>query len=123
MDRYEEYINEQMWKWAEARRIAKLNTTLMLEGNYDNKVMLECASRMKVLQECEAALLDLGVRDKIPQQLRNYIDARLDKGCSLCWFSSSGEKHADCRKKIDRYFDTEETLAVYAGHFCDPAKT
>lgn len=106
-----------IFEWAEARASASENTRLMLESNFSKLVMEECAKRMKRLNYCELELLSL--TQDLPQPLRNYMEARLDKGCASCWLTSSLPAHSECRRKIDRYFQTEEDLFLFAKNFCD----
>jgi hypothetical protein len=114
-----EYISRLLWEWAEARAAANENTTLMVKAGFTEPVMQECAARMQRLYRCEDEMLSLN--HSIPQALQNYIDARMDRGCSACWLSSAGTQHLECERKIDRYFQTEKELYEYARLECDPA--
>jgi hypothetical protein len=113
-----EYVKHSIWEWSEAKAAAKENTTLMTESGFSESVMNECAKRMERLGYAETGLME--IQANIPQPLQNFIDARQDKGCMSCWLSSAGPKHPDCRKKIDRFFQTEKDLFCYARNFCSP---
>src|ERR1035437_91327 len=107
-----EYVTHLLWEWSEARSAANENTDLMVKSNFSQTVMEECAHRMKRLQYCEEEMLELS--NVIPQELKNFIDARHDKGCSYCWLSSiRSSQHRDCARKIARYFQTEKDLYFY----------
>ena len=107
-----EYVSELIKLWAEAREEANQNTALMQDQDFSEQVMEECARRMKRLHFCEAELMELS--NSIPKALENFIEARKDKGCAACWLSSWMAEHRDCRKKMDRYFQTERELFSYA---------
>ena len=115
-----EYISRLIWEWAEARAAADENTKLMVERDFSAAVMEECAKRMKRLGYAEDEMLLL--THSIPQELQNYIDARIDSACSICWTSVFGPKHSECGRKIDRFFLSQEKLYEYARRECDPAK-
>ena len=107
-----DYVAELIKLWAEAREVADQNTSLMRDNDFSEQVIEECARRMKRLHFCEAELMELS--NSIPKALDNFIEARKDKGCSACWLTSGSAEHRDCRKKMDRYFQTEKDLFSYA---------
>ena len=112
-----EITKRSIFEWAAARAAASENTHLMLENNFSQPVMEECAKRMKRLDYCESEILSL--TQELPQPLKNYMEARLDKGCASCWLSSSFPVHSECKSKIDRYFQTEEELFLFAKSYCE----
>jgi hypothetical protein len=116
----EVYVKGLLWDWCEAKAAVKPNANFIVESNFDSVVMEACARRMKILQQCEAALLEVSERPGLPQPLVNYFAARNDSGCSQCWLSSAGPTHSDCRKKIDWYFRTEDDLFAFACVECRP---
>ncbi len=104
----DQYVLNTIRLWAEALRKANENSTLLIE-NSSPETMDECARRMVVVDGYERDLVDIGVRDGLPQPLTNYLNARADKGCPSCWHSS-GSQHDDCRRKIARFFRTRDDL-------------
>jgi hypothetical protein len=117
----EVYVKSLLWDWSEAKAAVKPNAGIIVDSNFDPVVMEACARRMKILQQCETALLEVSLRPGLPKPLVNYFAARNDSGCSKCWLSSAGPTHPDCRKKIDRHFRTEEALFEFARRECKPA--
>jgi hypothetical protein len=106
------YVSELIKLWAEAREEANQNTALMIDNDFSESVMEECARRMKRVRFCEAELMELS--NSISKVLDNFIEARKDKGCMFCWTASRIVVHKDCWKKMDRYFQTETDLLIYA---------
>lgn len=115
-----EFVSQTIRQWAEAHQAAQRNPGVMIESNFSQPVMEECAARMKKLEYAEDEMLSLN--RAIPQALQNHMDARADRACSSCWFSSRGPKHPECRSKIDRFFRTRTELYNYARKECDPAQ-
>jgi len=116
----EVYVKGVLWDWSEAKAAVKSNSTLIVESNFDSVIMNACARRMKILQQCETAMLEVSTRPGLPKPLVNYFAARNDSACSQCWLSSAGPTHEDCKKKIDRHFRSEDELFEFARRECKP---
>lgn len=77
----------------------------------------ECVIRMNRCHAADKAVFDLTLTDTTPTVIREFVEAELDKGCPMCWFSSATTTdHPDCTFKIDRWFRTRKNLIEFGVH-------
>lgn len=111
MDKQE--IFDTLRAWAVAKKAAGVNARLIVESNFKDSVMKECAERMKTLGKYEQELYDMEGQKDLPAPLETFLRSRHDMGCTACMYSSAGPQHAECRRKINHYFKSEEALCLY----------
>lgn len=74
-----------------------------------------CTPEMARLHNAQDVILALAGSHDLPPPVSAFIAAESDRGCSSCWFSSSGrnKQHPECADKIDHWFEAYEGLAAY----------
>lgn len=96
-------------EYAVAHLAADDNPKLLIKNPV--KYTLLCNARMFRIALIDEAILNIGEREDAPIELKNFLIAEADKGCPSCWISSKkNNNHADCQKKIDRWFETRQKL-------------
>lgn len=82
------------------------------KGNPSLQDGVLCNQRMLRVRMIERVIVDVADRDDAPSELRDFVAAHADQGCSSCWLSATRNKnHPECQSKIDRYFATRGRLA------------
>lgn len=121
---YDQTIISTIRLWIEARKAVNEYTKRLVLDTANcgvncselkkNAVLFEIMQQhLQQANQHESDLLDMIDNKKIPSVLRNFIEARFDKGCASCWLTEVNNKHSDCQKKIDRYFRTQSDLLQY----------
>ncbi len=106
-------VNDKIIRYFNASQDAEQNTCIMC-GNPTTEMVDACARRMSVLGQAEEDLFSLDGETDLPQPLADHLAARKDPGCVGCWITSNPRKlHAECKKKINRYFETRKGLEEY----------
>lgn len=106
-------IYKALLAWGAARKATKDNASRLVESNFDEQVMKQCAERMKAFGEAEHALFMLETRKDLPKVLVQFFKAYHDRGCTVCLLSSSPPVHEECARSIDIYFRAIEELESY----------
>jgi hypothetical protein len=106
-------IYDALRDWLEAKKAAEPNAELITKSNFDLKVMHECAERMRTLDARLQALYELESRKDLPNELAVFLRSRHDISCGCLCSSSISGQHVDCRRKLNHFFRSQESLMRY----------
>jgi len=118
----EKDYNRILRDWYAAHYAAKDNPEILLKAKTAAEATAAgdyCAKLMNVVGFADQDLYSLEISEDMPLPLKEHLEAEKDKGCGGCWMSSvRHRKHRDgsesCWPKINRWFNTQETLKKYA---------
>ena len=100
-------IKDIIIEFASAHYDARDNASLLLQDQIKYQDL--CVKRMSRISDIDIHIHSLSSNIE-PKVLSDYLKSNNDKGCQVCWFSSSGPIHKECGLKIKRWFDTKDSL-------------